>query len=51
MSKAINNIYRSRGYYIAVQRYEISLQVLKNMRTSEIFFDTRREILYLQAAM
>ena len=51
MSKAINNIYRSRGYYIAVQRYEITLQVLKNTRTSEIFFNTRREILYLQAAM
>ena len=51
MSKAINNIHRYRGYYIAVQRYEISLQVLKNTRTSEIFFNTRREILYLQAAM
>ena len=33
---------------MAVQRYKISLRVLKNI---EIFFNTRREILYLQAAM
>ena len=31
---------------MAAWRYETSLQVLKN-----IFFDTRREISYLQAAM
>ena len=31
---------------MAAWRYEISLQVLKN-----IFFNTRREISYLQAAM
>ena len=41
-----------RGYYMAVQRYEISLQVLKSAaRTSEIFFNMRREILYLLMAM
>ena len=33
---------------MAARRYEISLRVL---RTSEIFFNTRREISYLQAAM
>ena len=33
---------------MATQIYEISLPGLKN---SEIFFNTRREILYLQAAM
>ena len=32
-------------------RYEISLLVLKKARTSEIFFNTRREISYLPAAM
>ena len=48
-----------RGYYMAARRYEISLRVLKKIfhdwaqRTSEIliFFNTRREISYLQAAM
>ena len=34
-----------REYYMVARRYEISLRVLK------YFFDTRREILYLQAAM
>ena len=34
-----------RGYYMAARRYEISLRVLK------YFFNTRREISYLQAAM
>jgi len=36
---------RYRGYYMAARRYEISLRVLK------YFFNTRREISYLQAAM
>ena len=45
-----------RGYYMAVRRYEISLLVLKIFHsfaalTREIFFNTRREISYLQAAM
>ena len=31
----------NRGYYMAAQRYEISL----------LFFNTKREILYVQAAM
>ena len=28
----------NRGYCMAARRYEISLRVLKNARTSEIFF-------------
>ena len=41
-----------RGYYMAVGKYEISLRVLKNIRERvKYFFNTRREILYLQAAM
>ena len=41
---------------MAAWRYEISLRVLKNISlvrslTREIFFNTRREISYLQAAM
>ena len=45
-----------RGYYMAVRRYEISLLVLKifhsfSALTREIFFNTRRENSYLQAAM
>ena len=38
--------------YMAAQRYDISLRVLKNIsRVSEIFFNTRRGISYLQVAM
>ena len=37
---------------MAVGKYEISLRVLKNIRERvKYFFNTRREILYLQAAM
>ena len=36
-----------RRYYMAARRYEIALRA----RMSEIFFNTRREISYLQAAM
>ena len=37
---------------MAAWRYKISLLVLKNiLRVREIFFNTRREISYLQAAM
>ena len=39
---------------MAARRYEISLLVLKKYFTAltrEIFFNTRREISYLQAAM
>ena len=48
---------RYRGYYMAARRYEISLLVLKNnSRVSaanewNIFFNTRREISYLQATI
>ena len=48
---------RYRGYYMAARRYEISLLVLKNIsRVSaanewNIFFNTRREISYLQATI
>ena len=35
----------NRGYYMAARSYEISLLVLK------CFFNTKREISYLQAAM
>ena len=43
---ALNRIFcQYRGYYMAARRYEISLRVLK------YFFNTRREISYLQAAM
>ena len=46
-----------RGYYMAARRYEISLWVLKNISRVRavnewnIFFNMRREILYLQAMM
>ena len=46
---------RYRGYYMAAWRYEISLRVLKNISrvsqqgSSEIFFNMRRVISYLQA--
>ena len=50
--------FMNRGYYMAARRYEISLRtifVLKNISrvslTREIFFNARREISYLQAAM
>ena len=37
---------------MAVQRYEISLWVLKNNANEwNIFFNTRREISYLQASI
>ena len=36
---------------MAAWRYEISLLVLKKYFTREMFFNTRREISYLQAAM
>ena len=46
-----------RGYYRAARRYQISLRELKNISrvsahlwTSEIFFNIRREISYLQAS-
>ena len=44
-----------RGYYMAARRWEISLLVLKNIslvhcaHSWNIFFNTRREISYLQA--
>ena len=41
----VNVLKTDRGYYVAVQGYEISLQVLK------YFFNMIREISYLQAAM
>ena len=49
--------YINRGYYMAARRYEISLRVLKNIslvrcaHSGNIFFNTRREIWYLQATM
>ena len=49
-------MWRYRGYYMAAWGYEISLQVLKNISRASTanewdIFNTRREILYLQAAM
>ena len=36
---------------MATQRYKTSLLVLKKIRTSEIFFNMRKEISHLQEAM
>ena len=36
---------------MAAWRYEISLLMLKKYFTSEIFFNTQRQISYLRAAM
>ena len=45
-------VYIIKEHYMAAWRYEISLLVLKKYFTSErIFFNTRREIAYLRAAM
>ena len=42
----------NRGYYMAAQTYEISLRMLKNIcERVKYFFNPRREISYLQAAM
>ena len=52
VKKSIN-----RGYCMAARRYEISLRVLKNISRGErservkYFFNPRKEISYLQAAM
>ena len=50
-------VIRNIGYYMALRRYEISLRVLKNISQVSaanewnIFFNTRRDISYLQSAM
>ena len=36
---------------MAMQRYEISLQMLNNRQTGDIFVNTRCEFSYLQAAI
>ena len=47
----------NRGYYMAARRYQISVGVLKKFFTSErserveYFFNTRKELSYLRAAM
>ena len=52
-----NNEMINRGYYMAARRYKISLGVLKKYFTRSLrslvkyFFNTRREISYLQAVM
>ena len=51
--------HKYRGYYMATQRYQISLLVLKkkyftserSKRVKYFFFNTRREIWYLQVTM